>query len=318
MNQSWAVSKSTFLSLTLLVAQNPFVRMLKACNSGDTKALLHHYIIHLHKFTPSGVGAQSLAQKMGRKSAVNAQPAIASQTIKLRLKVDRFIVIAAMRCYSFEKFERLWRKGVDGDENWWLGYAMLHAISACKHRVVEFFLDEGADPNSTVRLDGHGPLALAAVKGSERILNSLIRKGAVVKGSGAFEAAGKYGQTKITKALIFDQRQAEIARRGMAEHWRDWFPMKVEWNKCPILPDELIQGDMTNALVLATEAGHEAVVDLLLTYGVNPAGKDANGRSALQVAQSEWNTRLVIKLELWLPNYLDGLGTLPFFRIHPL
>lgn len=290
--------------------------MLKGCNSGDTRALLHHYIIHLHKFTPSGVGAQSLAQKMGRKSAVNAQPAIMSQTIKLRLKVDRFIILAAMRCCSFETFESLWRKGVDdGDEDWWLDYAMLHAISACKHRVVDFFLDEGADPNSPVRLDGHGPLALAAVKGSERILNYLIRTGAVVKGSGAFEAAGRYGQIKILKALILDQRQAEIARRETAEHW---FPMEFEWNKCSILPDELIREDMTNAIVLATEAGNEAVVDLLLTFGVNPSGKDANGRSALEVAKSEWNSRLMIKLELWIPNYMDGLAMLPFFRTHSL
>lgn len=177
---------------------------------------------------------------------------------------------------------------------------MLHAISAGEYQMVEFCLDEGADLNPSVRFNGHEPLALAAVKGSERILKLLLQTGAEVEGSGAFEAAAEYGHTKTIKALISHQLRAQMKRRHNAEQS---YPTKIDWKQCKILPDELLRGDMTNAIVLATEAGHEVVVHLLLMFGVDPAGKDVDGRSALQVAESKGQARLVTKLKLWIPKY---------------
>lgn len=262
------------------------------------EAMLYLYITHRHKLIPSEISGQSLLQQMGCKAAENAQPAILSQTIKLGLKIDQAIIEAALRGCSFETFQMLWRRGFDVvNMAWWLDHAMLQAISACNHQMVEFCLDEGANPNSVVRLKGHGPLALAAVKGSIPILSSLIHRGAVVQGSGVFEASGRYGQTRSIIALVRYQQQAEIERRveaGLS------FPEILEGN---LLPDELVEEDMTNAIVVATEARHEKVIEVLKDYGVDPAGRDANGRSALEVAELKGDVNMVAYLNRWVSKF---------------
>ncbi|MCJ1461684.1 hypothetical protein MMC07_000282 [Pseudocyphellaria aurata] len=285
--------------LTQLAAQRPLFEILKTCGPGDMKAMLQHY---QQAFKYSGVDAQDLVQKMGREAAERAQPEVVSQIIQLGLQIDRSIMLAALKGCSFEIFEMLWRNGF-GDVNrtgWWLDYSLLHAISARNHQMVEFCLDEGANPNSIVRLDGHRPLVLAAVRGSVRILKHLIKTGAVVKGSGAFEAAGKHGQIRIVKALILHQQTVEIARRRDVQQRSS---TAIEWKQCSALPVELIKEDMTNAIILATEAGHEAVIELLLIYGVDPSWNDVIGKNALQVAESKGNAQLATKLKLWIPNF---------------
>lgn len=137
---------------------------------------------------------------------------------------------------------------------------MLHAISAGNHRMLQFCLDEGANPNSTLRLEGHGPLILAAVKGFERTLRYLIERGAEVKGSGVFEAAARSNQCRIVLALIRNQGKAEISRRGKGSNW---FSTVIESQSPLILQDELLKEDMTDAFLLATEAGHREMARLL-------------------------------------------------------
>lgn len=114
---------------------------------------------------------------------------------------------------------------------------MLQAISAGNHRILQFCLDEGANSNSTFRLEGHGSLILAAAKGFERTLRYLIERGAEVKGSGVFEA----------------EERAEILRRHKGSNW---FPTVIESQSPFILQDELLKEDTTDAFRLATEAGH--------------------------------------------------------------
>lgn len=271
------------------------------CDSDDSNALLHHDIIHLLNSIRYGIVPQSLVQQIGRIAAEIGQPAIVSETIELGLKIDGLIILAALRSCSFETFKVLWTKGFDvANVGWWLDCAMLHAISAGDYQMVEFCLDEGADLNPSIRFNGHEPLALAAVKGSERILKLLLQTGAEVEGSGAFEAAAEHGHTSIIKALISNQLQAQMKRRHNTEQSH---PTKIDGNQRKILPDKLLRCDMTNAIVLATEAGHEVVVNWLLMYGVDPARKDVKGRSALQVAELKGHARLVTKLEMWIPKY---------------
>lgn len=260
--------------------------------------MLHYFMIHRHKLKAYGPVHLDLLQRMGCKAAENAQPTILSQTIRIGLKIDEFVFLAALKGCSLEICEMLWRTGLEiPNLRWWIDYALLRAISACNYQLTEFWLRRGANPNSTVVFNGHRPLALAAAKGSEPILVHLMELGAVVGGRRVFEAAAEHGQSGIIRALIWQLQLAE--RRQKA----DPTPKR---NQLPILQAAPIKQDMINAMVLATEAGDEAVIEVLLAYGsVDPTGKDAKGRSALQVAKSKGFVRIVSLFKEWLKNFAE-------------
>jgi len=135
--------------------------------------------------------------------------------------------------------------------------------------MVQFLISRGADPNANHTSGMSRALELAAFHSSIPVLDALLNAGAVLKGRSTLHNAAGYRRTDVVAYLL--DRRAAI-------------------NKIPDNPDILenaLERGVKNALCEAAWRGQPAVVRLLLERGADASVRDINGRSTLELAETE-------------------------------
>lgn len=135
--------------------------------------------------------------------------------------------------------------------------------------MVQFLLSRGADPNSNHTSGMSRALELAAFRSSIPVLDAPLNAGAVLKGRSALPNAAGYRRTDVV-AYLLDRGAAFSSMSGLSG----------------ILLMALERG-VENALCEAAWRGQPAVVKLLLEQGADANVRDINGRSTLELAETE-------------------------------
>ena len=148
-----------------------------------------------------------------------------------------------------------------------------------RHSLVEYLLDNGANPNHTVEMQGHKTiLACAAGYSDENVVKVLLDHGAQLEASGALVLAAQKGKMENVKLLI--ARGADPNEMGIATH------------------DKGSLNNLGKPLHKAVENGHFEVVDMLLQDGVDLALEDTKGRTVADIAAEKgMDATVVAKLK---------------------
>ena len=175
-----------------------------ACTTGDlphAKSLYNDLVD-----TNTSVKTPTLSQ-MATLSAKNAYPSILSfcfsEGLTLNLEhVNDPLIYAAGNSGSIAIFCVLLDNGMD--VNKYLEQGGLPLVSACKAGKVElanFLLDQGADPNNGYVLGDYESLvwAIVGANASLDMVELLLARGTVVKGTGALIAAAEHGNLGAVK-----------------------------------------------------------------------------------------------------------------------
>ncbi|KAF4609414.1 hypothetical protein G7Y89_g15864 [Cudoniella acicularis] len=184
--------------------------------------------------------------------------------------IDPSTVIAALDRNSKDIFNSLIARGWDVSSNLGhVGDALVLSVGADDLDMVQFLLLRGADPNANTSGGISSALELAASVSSIPVLDALLNAGALLKGRSALPKAAGRGRTDVV-AYLLDQGAAI--------------------NEIPDNPDILENAwelGVKNALCAAAWRGQSEVVKLLLERGADNSVKDTNGRSALELAETE-------------------------------
>ena len=141
--------------------------------------------------------------------------------------------------------------------------------SAAAHGDIEwvrFCLEHGANPNLNKVDEFKSILAAAAERGSLEIVALLLKHGAWLRGSGALVMAAEAGKEDLVRYLL--DQGADVNEIGDEDDM-----------------DEREVLEVGSALHKAAARGNSAVVKLLLDRGAEIELKDAQGRTALDVAR---------------------------------
>jgi ankyrin repeat protein len=135
--------------------------------------------------------------------------------------------------------------------------------------MVQFLLSHGADPNTNTTSGSARALEVAAAVSSIPVLDALINAGAELKGRSALPKAARQGRTEVVAHLL--------ARGAVIDEVPD--------------NDDILENarelGVKNALCMAAWQGQTEVLKMLLERGADVGIKDTNGRSALELAESE-------------------------------
>ena len=227
---------------------------------------------------------------MATISARNAHAPILSFCFSQGLKLNPELVndpriYAARDSGSIACFRVLLENGMDVNNYLELGGSPL--VSACQSGNVdlaEFLLSKGADPNNGY-YSGYYEALLWAILGSNASLEMvrlLLRRGTVVKGTGALIAAAEHGQLGAVGLLLEHGERTGDLNLNEVEEYGAYDDRK---------PDE--QG---TALYKAATKGHAGIVDILLDKGANTSFKDAKGRSTADAAEEKGYQEIVQRL----------------------
>ena len=179
---------------------------------------------------------------------------------------------------------------------------LFYAAEAGRAKAAKLLLDQGADPN----IEGRAavtPLEAAVFNGNERLAGMLLKRGADprhVDRSG--KAAIVYAAARGFSSLIDHLLAAGVdvnARYGndltalmWAAGYSNDVPEAEGLATVVLLLDKGARIDDSDdrgrtALMIASEAGHTGVVDLLLKRGADPKLKDKSGKNAADLAATE-------------------------------
>ncbi len=191
---------------------------------------------------------------------------------------------------------------------------LVEAVLAGDSDSVAALLDEGLSPDS--RDEGSTPLYTAAAQGEQALARLLLAAGADpnLRSGDDTEgtplcAAACHGQAEIVRALL-----AHGADPNLRED-EYWTPLR--WAASHGHEDvarELLAGgadpDLGAPLVEAARRGSLGVVKTLLEHGADPHGTDAEGRTALNLAD-EWagkdvEAELVARVDLLVETLEHG------------
>jgi ankyrin repeat protein len=134
---------------------------------------------------------------------------------------------------------------------------------------LQFLLSRGADPNINHTLGMARSLEVAARDASIPVIETLMNAGSVVKGRRLLQYATIFGRTDVVAYLL--DHGAAI----------DEIPDN------PDLTDHHITAGLRNPLCEAAWRGQTAVLKLLLDRGADASIRDTNGKSALELAETE-------------------------------
>ena len=136
-----------------------------------------------------------------------------------------------------------------------------------------FLLDRGADPNNGYCGGDYGSLvwAIAGSHASLDMLNLLLARGTVVKGTGALIAAAEHGHLgAVTVLLMHGESTGDLALEE-GEEYGSYDQRKMD--------------DRGTALSKAAVEEHSEIVDVRLAKGADPRFRDTKGRSVADVAR---------------------------------
>ena len=260
-----------------------------ACTTGD---LPHAESLYNDLKAPNTSAQTPTLTEMAALSAKNGHASILSFCFSEGLKlnpelVNDPLVYAACDSGSVAIFRVLLDNGMDVDQYLELGGSPL--VSACRGGNVElakFLLDSGADPNNGY-CNGDYESLVWAITGSNAsldIVNLLLARGTVVKGTGALIAAAEHGNLGAVKLLLTHGERTGDLDLEEVEEYGTYDHRKAD--------------DQGTALYKAAVEGHSEIVDILLEKGADARFRDAKGRSVADVAREKGHGDVARRVEL--------------------
>lgn len=160
-------------------------------------------------------------------------------------------------------------------------------VSSCEAGNVElasFLLDHGADPNNGYFLGDYEALVWAIVgsHASLEMVELLLARGTVVKGTGALIAAAEHGNVGAVNVLLEHEGKNGDLDLEETEDYGAYDHRKLD--------------DRGTALYGAAADGYSEIVDILLQNGADPGFRDRRGRSVADVAGEKGHTDVARKL----------------------
>ncbi|KAG1662417.1 hypothetical protein FOA52_012350 [Chlamydomonas sp. UWO 241] len=205
---------------------------------------------------------------------------------------------------------REYKASLRGD-NFSAGIELCSAVAENDLPYLKRLLDADAEPDSTFT-DGRTPLHLAAADGNLEMVATLLEAGATVDltdrwGRTALDDAQKAGHADVIAHLIPKMAEAVTQRETRTDLVQlDSWMAAAALGQMDKIGDMLKAGvdvDATSrayggrtALMLAAEAGHEALIVRLLEGGASAATCDVSGFTALFYAARVGNLNLVSSL----------------------
>ncbi|KAF2870925.1 ankyrin repeat-containing domain protein [Massariosphaeria phaeospora] len=125
--------------------------------------------------------------------------------------------------------------------------------------LMQYMMERGVDPNCPWIAKAHGPgtvLYQACRTASSKIVECLLKHGAIVAGSGAARVAAEHGRIKVLKLLL--QYGADL-------------------NEC--FDTQPPFGPLGTALHTATYYRRDAVIEWLLEHGADPSIRNSEGKA---------------------------------------
>lgn len=253
-----------------------------ACATGDLPQARSFYTEHLaqHPLTENHILTQ-----MAIVAAENKHSSILSFCFSKGLELDpeEFIdpVIQAACCSgSIETIRVLLDNGMNVKDHLELDISPL--VSACytgNIALARFLLDKGADSNI-----GHEALVWAIVgpNASLEMVELLLARGTVIKGTGALIAAAENGNIGAVKLLLEHGAKTGDLALEEVEEWGGYDDRKLV--------------DQGPALYKAAAKGYLAIVELLLEKGADPTHGDRVGGYPADIAEKNGHGEIARKL----------------------
>lgn len=113
----------------------------------------------------------------------------------------------AIQSNNIKTVESLLKKGANIDEPGLYGHTPLFQASMNNQpEIVEFLLNQGADPNNKISPNQYPPLHIATYYGHDRVMEILLQHGAIpslqnARGETVFDLASKSGNSKVLYVL---------------------------------------------------------------------------------------------------------------------
>jgi ankyrin repeat protein len=219
----------------------------------------------------------------------------------------------AAKAGHLEIVEILISAGADLDTASSFSTALTSAIERGHFKIALKLIAAGADPNLTAEYSTVTPLALAAIQGSQPVIQALIQAGAdinhviphitinqvVVQQSAAASLQSAFQALKTINGLMqsLDQVEEEIVPAelmGEIESSMSTLETRSKLEKAA-LPEAETTAD-TSALILAARCGHAEAVITLLAAGANAGFKDGDGLTAYAWALRKEQSNVLVAL----------------------
>lgn len=263
-------------------------RLEIACTNGDLPQArsLFTELFAQHPLTER----RPILTQMATIAAKNKNPSILSFCFSEGLKLDPEnvndpLIRAACSSGSIETVRVLLDNGMDVNKYLELdGSPLVSACYAGNVPLARYLLDEGADPNIGYPCGDYEALVWAIVgsNASLELVELLLARGTVVKGTGALIAAAENGNIGAVKLLLeHGEKIGDLALEEI-EEWGSYDDRKLD--------------DQGPALYKAAANGHPAIVELLLEKGADPTHGDRTGRSPADIAEKNEHWDIARKL----------------------
>ena len=227
---------------------------------------------------------------MASIAAKNKRPSILSFCFSEGLKLDPEnvndpLISAACSSGSVETVRVLLDNGMNVNKYLELdGSPLVLACCAGHVALARYLLDEGADPNIGYPCGDYEALIWAIVgsNASLEMVELLLARGTVVKGTGALIAAAEKGNIVAVRLLLeHGEKTGDLAMEEI-EEWGGYDDRKLD--------------DQGPALYKAAANGYLAIVELLLAKGADPTHSDKMRRSPANIAEKNEHWDIARKL----------------------
>ena len=258
-----------------------------ACATGDLAQARSFYteLLAQHPFTENDILTQ-----MAIVAAENKHPSILSFCFSQGLELDPEELIdpliqAACCSGSIETIRVLLDNGMDVKNYLKLDASPL--LSACytgNIALARCLLEEGAEFNIGYSSGGSRALVWAIVgsNASLEMVELLLTRGTVIKGTGALIAAAENGNIGAVKLLLKHGEKTGDLALEETEEWGGYDDRKLN--------------DQGPALYKAAANGYLAIVDLLLEKGADPTHGDRVGGYPADIAEKNGHGEIARKL----------------------
>ena len=258
-----------------------------ACATGDLPQARSFYteLLAQHPLTENDILTQ-----MAIVAAENKHPSILSFCFSKGLELDPEELIdpliqAACCSGSIETIRVLLDNGMD--VRFYLKMDVSPLVSACYTgdvALARFLLDAGADSNIGYPCGGYMALVWAIVgsNASLEMVELLLARGTVIKGTGALIAAAENGNIGAVKLLLEHGEKTGDLALEETEEWGGYDDRKLD--------------DQGPALYKAAANGYLAIVELLLEKGADPTHGDRVGGYPADIAEKNGHEEIARKL----------------------